>query len=343
MLFGNLIPGCFPFFADHLAYRTKFIIKPGRRSKCRTHIDRTAPSEEADAGSHPEPEKQHKIQYRRRAYAPSRRVASVTVEAALCLPILLFAMYLISLPIRVMHETRLLQDRMEEAARLTAQAAYAESVGEGLIKNDSAYTDLIREAAVGMGAAAAEASFIASADSSVLTGMFPGPKTSVLSRDEDADSSLVCFELLYTSAQPVRMFGFSGTELSSIASRRAWVGSKGGRGRDKYGDGSEEDEDDPIVYMGKNGTRYHRDRHCHYLDNVFYEADASEMAALRNDGGGKYHACPYCGPPSSGTVYYFREGTAYHASKTCGAITAYVREARLSEVSYLGPCSYCSR
>ena len=348
MLFGNLIhltQEISPIFALDRAYHSKFIIikRPaGKGLKCHTPKIRTAPSEEADAERRL---KSKRItEPRRRAYSFSRfREASVTVEAALCLPILLFAMYLISMPVRVMNETRLLQERMEESARLIAQAAYAESVGESLIKSDSEYAEFIREAAVGAGAAAAEVSFIAAADRTVLTGMMPGLKTSVLSRDEDADPDLVCFELLYRSPQPFSMFGFSGTELSSIASRRAWVGAKGGRGREKYSDGGDEDAEDPVVYVGKSSTRYHTDRHCHYLDNVFYEADASAMAGLRNAGGGKYHACPYCSPPSSGTVYYFRDGTAYHASRTCGAVTAYVREVHLSEVSHLGPCSYCSK
>ena len=41
--------------------------------------------------------------------------------------------------------------------------------------------------------------------------------------------------------------------------------------------------------------------------------------------------------------WYFENGTAYHSTENCKAITAYAKAVPLSEAEHLGPCSYCSK
>ena len=95
--------------------------------------------------------------------------------------------------------------------------------------------------------------------------------------------------------------------------------------------------------MGKDGSRYHRSRTCHYLYNDLSAVAFSEVGGLRSQSGERYRPCAVCGGGSSGTVYVMPSGETYHSRKNCSAIVAYVRAVPLESVSHLGACSYCSQ
>ena len=99
-----------------------------------------------------------------------------------------------------------------------------------------------------------------------------------------------------------------------------------------------------LVYIGKNPTRYHRQRTCHYLYNDLKAVSAGEVESMRNQSGGKYVPCKTCGTGNgngTGTVYIMPYGGSYHTVRTCPSIIAYVQAVALSQVEYLGECSYC--
>ena len=65
----------------------------------------------------------------RRARPGTRRAeASLTVEAALVLPLFLFAMYLLILPLRMMDTSRIMQQACEEVCQETVQLLYVQSL-----------------------------------------------------------------------------------------------------------------------------------------------------------------------------------------------------------------------
>lgn len=102
-------------------------------------------------------------------------------------------------------------------------------------------------------------------------------------------------------------------------------------------------EDEQIVYIGKNSTRYHPDRNCHYLSNRLTAVSWEHMAEKRNINGGKYYPCVSCGKEAAkgSTVYIMSSGSRYHSRQDCKSITAYVRAVRRKDVKHLGACSYC--
>ena len=267
---------------------------------------------------------------------------SLTVEAAVCLPLLLFAVWLLIMPMRTINELRRLQNTMEGCAKNIAQAAYVSGVTAEFLPKDESLLQSLKGLTGGMSSAAAEAEILGSIDTAVLEGAEFAPETAILSGDADADENMIHIELVSRMRLPRGLFSLPQRELRSIVNRRAWTGADGGRGRDQYGEGTEEEED-PIVYIGKNSTRYHRDRHCHYLDNVVEAVSGDCIAALRNASGGTYHACPVCQPDPAGTVYLFKNGSAYHSGPDCRAIGAYVQSVRLSTVADMGGCSYCCK
>ena len=282
---------------------------------------------------------------------------SMTLEAALMFPIMMMFMAVLLSPLYVMNEQRRLQNGLEAAAKDMSQAAYLRLLSEDMVNKDNgAYEAAAELADIGLSTISVYRA-LGEVDKSVLSELRLTEAYGLIGESEEeedgesslTDSELISFCVEYEPVYPFIFRDLSRKSLSSVSSRRKWIGSKGGRGREKYGeplmeDGYELSEDgDRIVYVGKNSTRYHKDKGCHYLDNVLKGVDGDIVEELRNSSGARYHACPSCDASPEGTVYIFESGTAYHSSENCKAITAYSRACKLSEVEHLGPCSYCSR
>ena len=103
------------------------------------------------------------------------------------------------------------------------------------------------------------------------------------------------------------------------------------------------EEDDQIVYVTDTGVGYHKNPHCTHLDLSIHVAASSELNSLRNESGGKYHACEKCvhGSSMGGSVYITNQGDRYHNSLTCSGLKRTVYTARISEVPGKRACSKC--
>ncbi len=271
--------------------------------------------------------------------------ASLTLETAIALPLFIFMVWLLLFPLKVMEAERKLQNSMESVGKKLAVAEYLETTGEEYLNEESKYKDTVLSLIDGVEEGAALAVILADASAGPFRNCIFSPETAVFSKEEGADSDLFYAKLNYELELPFSLFEIAPVKKSLVVNRRAWTGSDGGRGRSKYGEELEdvEEEEDPIVYLGKTSVVYHLDPNCHYLSNKMSMADASVIGDLRNESGGKYHPCPSCKPGKSGIVYYFADGTAYHSSEHCKAITAYARAVHLSEVEGMPPCSYCGK
>ena len=257
----------------------------------------------------------------RRSAAPRRRSrlkASLTVEAALVLPLFLFVLLLLALPFRMMTAERQGQRAAEEVCARAAQVAalrdeantqYTDSLGEQALK---AARETVRDPNVS-GLSAEHSSFL-------------------------ADGETVSVVLDYRYQIPIPLFRIPPLRRSCTATRRAWIGETDPENR------LSETGADELVFIGRHSTRYHKSAHCHYLSNELSALSVEAARNARNAGGGRYHACPVCARAvTAGTVYIMPSGSAYHRDPACRAIRAYVRAVRLSEVQSLGPCSYCYR
>lgn len=296
-----------------------------------------------------------------------RKSASLTVEAALCLPVFLFTALMLLAPMKMIDEKRKLQNIMEAAAKDMAQAAYIEKLleeeGSGFLSGRTGIEDSAEESRNEKRDEKGNASgeITDGIKNGLNTGYTAGRvltslngaviRTPYFETCEILRSDMIEMELKYDMKLPFSIFGIESVPMSSVVNRRAWTGSEGGRGADRYGSGDmidgngyDRDEDgDEVVYIGKTSTVYHKSRHCHYLDNVLKPASGEQIETLRNASGGKYHACESCRPDTSGTVYIMESGTAYHKSSACKAIGAYAQEIKRRDAAHLGGCSYCTK
>ena len=270
--------------------------------------------------------------------------AGLTVEAALCLPLILFMGVSLTLPVKMMDEKRRIQNSVEACAKDMAIAAYVEDlISDSGFFNEEGEASEAAQALKGIETESSKVRILASLDLEKLS-------SPVFEKAEVGEDDMIDFLVSYRMKMPFEVLGIEDIAMETRARRRAWTGSEGGRGRDKYGgnggEGSEpgeEDRDNITVYVGKTSTRYHLDRNCHYLSNKPEAVDASIVDTIRNDSGGRYHACESCKPSGEGTVYIMSSGTAYHSSEDCKAIVAYVEEVKLKDVEHMGACSYCSK
>lgn len=279
-----------------------------------------------------------------------RLSASLTVEAAMVLPLFLFSMVILMMPMKIMNENRKIQTKLEAVGEDLSQYAYLMGIFEddrnGSVSNiiDHENTALMDQEALGgpdgdlvTGGALfiyAEGVMRQYIDSKSIKGI------SLLNSEILKDGETIDLVMNYRYCLPFPVLGLSDIALTARSTRRAWIGKEGGKGHD--GDGGEEDE---IVYVGRDSTRYHRDRSCHYLYNNITSVGANTIGGMRNQSGNRYKPCSRCLKTGDGVgaVYVMPSGEHYHADRNCTAIVAYVRAARLSSVAYLGACSYCSK
>lgn len=262
--------------------------------------------------------------------------ASLSVEAALCLSLFLFLSVCLMMPMKMMDRQRQIQAVVESVGEELSQYAYVEYC---LRKGDEAAVDTGRAKDGGAGdtvsllaAGYAAARILGQIDNSWIESV------SFQGTDIGTDD-MVYIVMNYRMRLPFSVLGLSSIPVQHICNRRMWNGSDGGR----FGkNGASGDAEDVLVYIGKNPTRYHLQRTCHYLYNDLTAVSADEVESMRNQSGGRYAPCKSCGAGRGGeTVYIMPYGGSYHYSRTCSSIIAYVQSVPLSEVEYLGKCSYC--
>ncbi len=104
---------------------------------------------------------------------------------------------------------------------------------------------------------------------------------------------------------------------------------------------------DPLadwVYVAQNGAVYHQDRNCSHLALSIRAVNAAQIEGERNADGGRYSACEKCvrGSAAGQTVFVAEDGDRYHSSRQCSGLrrTVFAMTRREAQVKYR-PCSRC--
>lgn len=265
---------------------------------------------------------------------------SLTLEAVMCLTLFIFAAVCLILPMKIMNTERKLQAALEKVGEDCSQYAYVkDALEKGKLFAVAGAGDFAKEfcghLASGAAQGYAQAQILNHMDTTAVT------KLSLDGSQVMEDQETIDFAVEYHVRLPFPVLGLPAVERHIRCRRRAWIGKEG---KDYDGTGAkQEDSDDTVVYIGKNSTRYHKSRNCHYLANNLSGVAVNQVKELRNNSGGIYYPCAVCGKSAGGTVYIMPSGSSYHSRKNCTAIMAYAHAVRLSEVEHLGACSYCGK
>ena len=257
--------------------------------------------------------------------------ASLTIEAALGLPLILFSMVVLMMPLRIMDADRQMQLAAEAVASDVSKYMYTANEiehGRNASTEGEAYDFLNIKNDVALGTFAAVRAKEEATDKALSIVNFMG---SEFMHEDD----MITVKLEYSYKLPFAVLGLGTLTQETVASRRAWTGRDGSGGAVTSG---ELEEGDEWVYIGRNSTRYHLSASCHYLSNSW------STSVVGNDGraSGK-KPCDRCGRAAATgqTVYITPSGEKYHTDINCSAMKAYPQIVKRSTVEHMGCCSYC--
>ncbi len=251
---------------------------------------------------------------------------SLTLEAAFVLPLfLLFCMAMMYFLIIISLQSDI-QLRIDETARSLGKSAY--------LSQDSSLLTAAGVNPLSLRAAILDDLLTEKLDNSDIKGGASGVST--LLSTYDSETGILDIVVTYKYVIPYLPENISTISFMQRQRSRVWTGEE------ISGDGSEDSENDQIVYITPTGTVYHLTKSCSYLDLSIRSASYSVIGSLRNKSGGKYTRCRLCAKTGTAeTVYITDYGSNWHLSLSCSGLKRTVIEIKLSEVGDRLLCSKC--
>lgn len=245
------------------------------------------------------------------------RRASLTLEAALTVPLFLLAWLAVICVMDIYRIQAEVKTSLSESAReLGMYAAAAQGEGQSPV-------DVISTAAC------------------ILYGRQKLPDLGdqvqiSLLRSSYQDSTVTLrADIFYTL--PVGFGPWQTILLKNTASSGAWTGDDGNRGLISGEGGCEE-----MVYITETESVYHTSASCTHIHLSIHAGTLSSVHNLKNAYGEIYESCSKCnGNASSGTVYYTERGDCYHSDAGCSGLKRTVRLVKKSETEGKAMCTRC--
>lgn len=150
------------------------------------------------------------------------------------------------------------------------------------------------------------------------------------------ESELIKLTKIERAEPIIPVFGWPGTIIANSCCMHPWTGY------DVTKKSSSAQAAEEMVYITKNGTVYHKDRSCSYLNPSVQLVKREDVTVLRNNSREKYYPCESCGG-NSATVYITNDGNRYHDKISCSGLKRTIYCVSLSEAEERSSCSKCSK
>lgn len=244
------------------------------------------------------------------------RKGSITVEAAMAVPIFFLAVVSLLYLMEIMAIQTSIRAGLQYAGKKVAEEACILTV----IMPSSIEKDII------------EAVGAERLDRSIVLGGSKGVRCdgSRLSMQTGIGELAVSYQVRL----PIPVFGVPPIKYQEKIRVKVW------NGYEKPGFGTDHEE---TVYVTENGLVYHRDYHCTHLELSIHMVTSGEIDRLRNHSGGKYYPCERCMRHGESGVYITDTGDRYHSSLSCSGLKRTIYAVPLSEVIGKGECSRCGQ
>ena len=259
---------------------------------------------------------------------------SVTVEAALALPIALFFLLNLISVISIFRVHSAVEAALHQVGSKMAVYAYAaetitdtEGIGMSPLMSVALSETYVKESVMNyLGEAYLEASPIKNGKQGISFVL------SKLMEEDDVIDLIAVYEV-----EPAfGMIGFQSFRVVNRCRVRAWTGYD-----NKHVEVSSEDGEE-IVYITENGTVYHRDRSCTHLQLSIQAVEYERIAVMRNVYGSKYKQCERCKLVTDGSVYITKQGDCYHSDAGCSGLKRTVIAILFREIGGKKPCLRCA-
>jgi len=247
---------------------------------------------------------------------------SLTVEAAMVLPLFLFAIIAVLYIIQIIYTYDILQQGLVNTAKVVSAYAYQDDYKEELF-----YLEFLNNL-----------DFDYLSDSAVIGGFY-GIDFSETNFDEE--SQRIDLIINYRVKNVIDIFNIPYLSIHQCVSAKAWTGYRDPESNSDVESGA------ITVYVTENGRVYHSSKSCTHLDLSIRMVIFSQVESLRNENGAKYYGCEKCcrhDEISPGEqVYITDSGTNYHSELSCSGLKRTIYEVLLDEQMTLPPCSRCAK
>lgn len=258
-----------------------------------------------------------------------KQKGSMTVEAALVLPLFLFAFFNI---VSVMDIYRL-QSNLSQAMHTTVKemAVYGHAYSQ-FSKDDVSHLE-----SYGM-TYLYGAGRVRSCMSDHYVQQIPvagGFNNINWSYSCMMENQCIDFVAAYQATPMFGSMGFAKIPLYNRLRTRAWTG---------YDIPliQQEQESSRIVYVTPQGDVYHETKSCPYLRLSIRAVPEKEVSMLRNQDGSIYYPCNQCAGKENNTVFITLYGNKYHTSLICGGLKRTIEAIPLSKAGNRHACPKCS-
>lgn len=241
---------------------------------------------------------------------------SITVEAAMAIPLFLFAAVALLYLLEIMAIQTSIRAGMQYAGKIVAEEASCVTV---LLPSE-----VEKNMISAIGAERLERSVVVGGSGGIACGKSRiSPRTGI---------GAICVE--YQIRIPIPFYQINKITKTDSIKIKAWTG---------YEKEGLSVADDTTVYITDTGMVYHKDYHCTYLDLSIRMVQKTKISELRNIDGGKYYACEYCTGTVGNKVYITNSGNRYHSSLACSGLKRTIYAIPLSDALGKGACSRCGK
>lgn len=245
------------------------------------------------------------------------RQASMTVEAALAVPIFFLAVVSLLYLLEAMAVQSAVRAGAQYAGKELAKTAYLIPMAmPGKLEDDVVSA---------IGADRLDRSIVEGGSGGIhCTESQMSPSTGIL-------NLVVSYEIRV----PLPMFRIPTIKQKTEMRIKGWTGYvKSGFGKNR----------EDTVYVTETGMVYHKDYQCRHLKLSIKLTGRGQIDQLRNSSGGKYYPCERCEKAGgTGGVYVTDTGDRYHMSLMCSGLKRTIYAVPLSEVIGKGACSSCGK
>lgn len=257
--------------------------------------------------------------------------ASLTVEAALVLPVFLFGILFFLYFFQVLFLQDSIQSGITEAGKFISRYQYllqeeeVSALTKQLILRQRFFEYLDEE----------------SINVSCIVGGINGislGESKIMEKNDEIEIT-ACYVVQF----PVPFFGEKRSLIWQKVHTRAFTGKEMKKEQGRHLNETEQLQDDTLVYITENGAVYHRNEECTHLRLSITAIEKGELVSARNEGGGKYKSCEKCVKREieKNEYYITREGDKYHLSLSCSGLKRTVYSVYYSEVKNKQKCSRC--
>lgn len=266
--------------------------------------------------------KKNPVRRKRYLHAPSSKniylKASYSLEAAMVMPIFLYAMIAILFLMRVISVQYGVKTAIDDTAKLVSVSGG--NLEDGIVEPTS------------LSVAAIATTKIAK-NGTPLNFVKLGIAGFNFLNTEVTDSEVKIVVKYYMKVPLAPDFGHKGFLITQRAYAKRFTGY--------HLDDENKDEIDEYVFVTKYGEAYHTDLNCSYLKLSIRSVPESSLKGERNNNGHKYTSCQYCGKKGYGAYYITDDGTGYHTRLDCPGLKRTINRVKKEEAEKT--CHACQK